>query len=84
MVVKYSKGPNISQHFPFHDPPKYTQIGIFGLKRNHLATLCLSRVAALATFEPIEVTFESTSAETQNLKILKNSRTFVVDRFLEG
>jgi hypothetical protein len=21
------------------DPPKFTQIGIFGLKRNHLATL---------------------------------------------
>jgi hypothetical protein len=22
------------------DPPKFTQIGIFGLKTNHLATLC--------------------------------------------
>jgi hypothetical protein len=22
-----------------HDPPKFTQIGIFGLKTNHLATL---------------------------------------------
>jgi hypothetical protein len=27
------------QHFPFQDPPKYTQIEILGLKRNHLATL---------------------------------------------
>jgi hypothetical protein len=26
------------QHFPFQGPPKYTQIGSFGLKRNHLAT----------------------------------------------
>jgi hypothetical protein len=24
--------------FPFKDPPKFTQIGIFGLKINHLAT----------------------------------------------
>jgi hypothetical protein len=29
----------ICQHFPFQGPQKYTQIGIFGLKRNHLATL---------------------------------------------
>jgi hypothetical protein len=28
------------QNFPFQGPPKYTQIGIFGLKINHLATLC--------------------------------------------
>jgi hypothetical protein len=27
------------QHFPFQGAPKYTQIGIFGLKINHLATL---------------------------------------------
>jgi hypothetical protein len=27
------------EHFPFSDPPKFTQIGIFGLKTNHLATL---------------------------------------------
>jgi hypothetical protein len=27
------------QHFPFQGPPKFTQIGIFGLKINHLATL---------------------------------------------
>jgi hypothetical protein len=25
--------------FPLKDPPKFTQIGIFGLKINHLATL---------------------------------------------
>jgi hypothetical protein len=33
------KGPKIYQHFAFKDPPKFTQIGIFGSKRNHLATL---------------------------------------------
>jgi hypothetical protein len=46
MVIKYPKcqtiipnGHKIYQHFPFWDPPKFTQFGIFGLKRNHLATL---------------------------------------------
>jgi hypothetical protein len=29
---------NIYQRFPFQGSLKYTQIGIFGLKRNHLAT----------------------------------------------
>jgi hypothetical protein len=33
MAIKYI---NI---FQFKDPPKFTQIGIFGLKANHLATL---------------------------------------------
>jgi hypothetical protein len=27
------------QHFAFQGPPKYSQIGIFGMKINHLATL---------------------------------------------
>jgi hypothetical protein len=29
------------QHVPFQAPPKFTQIGIFGLKINHLATLSI-------------------------------------------
>jgi hypothetical protein len=32
-------GHEIYQHFPFQDPQKFTQIGIFGFKINHLATL---------------------------------------------
>jgi hypothetical protein len=32
-------GHKIYQHFSFQDPPKITQIGIFGLKIYHLATL---------------------------------------------
>jgi hypothetical protein len=32
-------GHKIYQHFPFQGPPKFTQIGIFGFKTNHLATL---------------------------------------------
>jgi hypothetical protein len=28
----------IKQQFPFQGPPKFTQIGIFALKRNHVAT----------------------------------------------
>jgi hypothetical protein len=31
--------PNRCTHFPVQDPPKFTQIGIFGLKMYHLATL---------------------------------------------
>jgi hypothetical protein len=48
MVMKYPKclynipnGHKIYQHFPIWGPPKFTQNGIFGLKRNHLATLVL-------------------------------------------
>jgi hypothetical protein len=50
MVTKYAKWPkNIPkghrtyQHFPWQDPPKFTQVGIFGLKINHLATLLPSQ-----------------------------------------
>jgi hypothetical protein len=46
MDIRYTKwllnipnGHKIYQHFTFQGPPKFTQIGIFGLKRNHLATL---------------------------------------------
>jgi hypothetical protein len=28
-------------HFPFRGPPKYTKIGIFGLKLNHIWQPCL-------------------------------------------
>jgi hypothetical protein len=39
MAVIYSKWPkNIPNLFPFQCPPKFTQIGIFGLKIYHLAT----------------------------------------------
>jgi hypothetical protein len=27
------------QHFPLQDPPRFSEIGIFGLITNHLATL---------------------------------------------
>jgi hypothetical protein len=30
---------NICLHFPIRDPENFSQIGIFGLKTNHLATL---------------------------------------------
>jgi hypothetical protein len=32
-------GPRIYQPLPFQGPQKFTQIGIFGLKLYHLATL---------------------------------------------
>jgi hypothetical protein len=46
MAIKYFQWPQnrpnghkIYQHFPLQYPPKFTQIGIFGLKTNHLASL---------------------------------------------
>jgi hypothetical protein len=49
MSIKYNKRPKngpsvhkIYQHLPLQDPPKFTQIWIFGLKTNHLATLLQS------------------------------------------
>jgi hypothetical protein len=49
MATKYTKWPNnrpnghkINQHLPLQDPPKFTQIGIFGMKICHLATLVMA------------------------------------------
>jgi hypothetical protein len=39
MAVKSTKWPLIYPHFPFLGPPRYTQIGTFGMKIYHLATL---------------------------------------------
>jgi hypothetical protein len=67
MAVKYSKWPQQQQqyqHFPILGPLKFTQIGIFGSTRNHLATLeerkkekreklGWSKVTRLGQFSPI-------------------------------
>jgi hypothetical protein len=42
MAPKITNDHKIYQHFPVQGPPKFAQIWIFGLKRNHLATLLLS------------------------------------------
>jgi hypothetical protein len=42
MVVKYSKRQEYKTTFSLQGPPKFTQIGILGLKRNHLATLSIN------------------------------------------
>jgi hypothetical protein len=46
MAIKKTKsrtyipnGQKIYRYFPFQDPPKFTQIVIFGLKMYHMATL---------------------------------------------
>jgi hypothetical protein len=39
MAVKRPNGHKTYQDYPLQDPPKFTQIWIFGLKTNHLATL---------------------------------------------
>jgi hypothetical protein len=39
MAAKRPNGHKIYQDYPLQYPQKFTQIGIFGLKTNHLATL---------------------------------------------
>jgi hypothetical protein len=40
MAIKYSKGQKIIDNYiPFQGPQKCTQVGIFGMKVYHLATL---------------------------------------------
>jgi hypothetical protein len=42
MSITYNNRPSVHkiyQHLPMQDPPNFTQIWIFGLKTNHLATL---------------------------------------------
>jgi hypothetical protein len=43
------------QHLPLHKPPKFTQIVIFGLKINHLATLLETAKNRAANFVRIQV-----------------------------
>jgi hypothetical protein len=43
-------GHKILQYFPFLGPPNFAQIGIFGLKINHLATLKLSSLASAKSY----------------------------------
>jgi hypothetical protein len=38
MAINY-----LYQHFPIRDPDNFSQIGIFGLKTNHLATLVCTK-----------------------------------------
>jgi hypothetical protein len=39
MAVNIPNGHKTYQHFPFQGTPKFTKIGISGMKVNHLATL---------------------------------------------
>jgi hypothetical protein len=50
MTIKFKKwqqttpnGHKIYQHYPFKGPPKYTQIGIFCMTINHLATVAVGK-----------------------------------------
>jgi hypothetical protein len=44
MAENRPSGHKIYQHLPLQDPPKFTQIGILGLKIYHLATLAGRRI----------------------------------------
>jgi hypothetical protein len=50
------------QHLPLQDPPKFIQIGIFGLKTCHLATLMGS-----GTMPPQFFSFQDTPEENKSL-----------------
>jgi hypothetical protein len=45
------------QHFPFPGPPKFPQIGIFGLKIYHLATLVHSCSAEASPPDALKLGF---------------------------
>jgi hypothetical protein len=42
-LTEWSKNTYTNIYIPLQDPPKFTQIGIFGLKMHHLATLATIR-----------------------------------------
>jgi hypothetical protein len=68
MVIKHTY-----QHFPFHGPPKYTQIGIFGMKINHLAILVLRQVSASYVHTIVRgATFECRSPTCRKSKCRKH------------
>jgi hypothetical protein len=69
------------EHFPFQGPPKFNQIGIFGVKINHLATLAL----ALKIENDVVLTFQirlvkSNYMENQNAE---NLRDYYIMKWLE-
>jgi hypothetical protein len=41
IAVNIPIGHNIDLHFPFQDPPKFTEIGIFGMKIYHLSKMVI-------------------------------------------
>jgi hypothetical protein len=75
MVIKYSKCPlnvpnghKIFQHFHIRDPEIFSQIGIFGLKTNHLATL----VTTEALFEKKGLFFKNSLSQSRNPFAIEN------------
>jgi hypothetical protein len=46
-LTQYRNGGKIYQYFTFEGLPKFTQIGIFGLKIYHLATLSAASILML-------------------------------------
>jgi hypothetical protein len=54
-----SNGHKIYKHFPLQDPPKVTQIKIFGLKIYHLATLLTLAASICRPDQPVNLSFSS-------------------------
>jgi hypothetical protein len=68
MAIRYFQWPpnkpnghKMYQDFPLPDPPKFTQIGTFGLKTNHLATLRSLRRAAAGLPDVVPLRFANQS-----------------------
>jgi hypothetical protein len=54
-------------NFPFQGPPKFTQMGIFCLKINHLATLVL-KLSSEAAIKPKVETWNGSAATHENFR----------------
>jgi hypothetical protein len=52
MATKYTKWPNIDQHLPFQDPPKFTQIGIFGFENIPSGNPASQRISSFSPDRP--------------------------------
>jgi hypothetical protein len=60
MAVQYTKsqykiqnGHKLYQNLPLQSPPKFNQIGNFGLKKYHLATMVCARICSSVKSETI-------------------------------
>jgi hypothetical protein len=68
-VLYITNGQRIHQPFPFQGPQKFTQIGIFGLKIYHLATLVARGTG-------------SSSGEIKKAKMVSAARAGLIKLFL--
>jgi hypothetical protein len=81
MAVKRPNGHKMFQDFPKEDAPKFTQLGIFGLKTNLLAALLLRTFRMVIVF--CYSCYETTSTSSWK-KISRVARFFLVQKYQNG